>query len=189
MLNHARQIELKASLRQDKLLIDGSIYSMDNKEEIPFAIQNIHSEKDKSSLVFHGSLSPLSNFYDADFTIDQRVFTCSEQFYQYQKAISSGDSVAAMNIMTTKDPVKHIGDTVKPGEKWQPTSHMKRVVSANFENHQGLQEFLVEIGTKKLAEARIDTFWRCGKTLGDDDVLKHKTLKGKNNGELCAHCI
>ena len=67
-------------------------------------------------------------------------------------------------MRTTKDP-----------------EHMKRALSAKFENHDDLQEFLVDTGTKKLAEASRDTFWGCRKTLRDDDVLKPKTWKGKNN--------
>ena len=46
----------------------------------------------------------LSNWHKANFTVDGCLFTSTEQYYMYQKAIHFGDHVTAKKILMTSNP-------------------------------------------------------------------------------------
>ena len=179
----AKQHKLKASLNEDKLIIDGIKYTVETIHDVPFDISSLNQKESDSTLVFHGRFSPFSNFYPAEFSVDGKKFTCSEQYYQYQKARTANDTKSAMGIMTTKDPLKmkRIGDDITPAQaKWQPSNHMKTGVMAKFSQNEKLLEVLKETRGKSLAEASYDKHWGCGIPLKDPAVLRG-AWKGKNN--------
>ena len=49
--------------------------------------------------MFAGELSPYSNFHHSPFTINGQSFHSSEQWVQYQKALTLGDSYTANQIL------------------------------------------------------------------------------------------
>ena len=56
----------------DTLILRGISYTTEKLEELPEELQgpNISCVKDRNTIGFFGELNPLSNFYQAPFTLD-----------------------------------------------------------------------------------------------------------------------
>ena len=91
----------KCKIQGDKLIVDGVKYSMDNIGELPTEIAafKVAKKSNDSHTVFHGELSPYSNFHPGKFTLDDLVFPTAEHYIQYQKALLFGDSITANSIL------------------------------------------------------------------------------------------
>ena len=74
---------------------------MDNIGELPTEIAafKMTEKSNDSHTIFHGELSPYSNFHPGKFTLDDLVFPTAEHYIQYQKALLFGDSVTANSIL------------------------------------------------------------------------------------------
>ena len=59
-----------------------------------------------SHLVFSGDLSPYSNLHRSPFTLNGQIFHSAEQWIQYQKALTFGDSFTANQILQTGTPME-----------------------------------------------------------------------------------
>ena len=60
---------------------------MENIGELPTEIAAFKAaeKSNDSHIVFHGELSPYSNFHPCKFTLDNIVFPTAEHYIQYQK--------------------------------------------------------------------------------------------------------
>ena len=178
----AKQHKMKASLNQDKLYIDGKLFNVTNINDVPFDISCLNQKEDDATLAFHGRFSPFSNFYPAEFKIDGSTYSCSEQFYQHEKALAAKDIKCAVSIMMTNDPLKmkRYGDTIIPPKaKWQATKTMAVGLKAKFEQNPDLTTLLLGSEDKKLVEGSYDKYWGCGTPLHDRSFLETE-WKGKN---------
>ena len=83
----------KTRMQGDKLVINGTYFSINDLARLPpkMAAFKVAQKTDSESIVFHGELSPYSNFHHAPFNIDGQEFSTSEHYIQYCKAIYSGD--------------------------------------------------------------------------------------------------
>ena len=65
----------------------------------------------EESIVFHGEMSPYSNFHSAPFRIEGQKFATSEHWIQYSKAMYFGDTYTANAILNCDSPyeVKKLG--------------------------------------------------------------------------------
>ena len=91
----------KCRLTGDKLVINGISYQIEDISKLPPDLAAfISTEKSNDThLVFAGELSPYSNFHPSPFIINGQSFHSSEQWVQYQKALTFGDSYTANQIL------------------------------------------------------------------------------------------
>lgn len=75
---------------------------------------------DRKGLCFQGELCFVSNFYPAPIHYKKIPFYSAEQAFQWDKAVSVGDTDTAQQILDTSDPVKakHLGNQVTPKDAW-----------------------------------------------------------------------
>ena len=91
----------KSRLENDELIINGIGYTLNElgKLQPDLAAYKAVERTDSKTIVFHGELSPWSNFHHAPFTINNQRFMTSEHWIQFQKALLFGDSVMANKIL------------------------------------------------------------------------------------------
>ena len=87
-------------MEDEKLIIDGKTYTIDNLDQLPASLNvvNLTSKSNEECFAFFGELNPLSNFHPANFVLHGRNFTSSEQYIQYRKASYFDDFVIANKI-------------------------------------------------------------------------------------------
>ena len=81
------QYKEKCKLTQDRLIIDGTTYRVEDILKLPDDLAAFKSaEKNNDThLVFTGDLSPYSNLHVSPFKINGQEFNSTEQWIQYQK--------------------------------------------------------------------------------------------------------
>ena len=93
----------KGRLDSDSLLINGTRYTIDDLDRLPpdIAAHKAAEKMNETHIVFSRELSPYSNFHPFSFVIDDQTYHSSEQYIQYQKALTFGDSYVANKILKT----------------------------------------------------------------------------------------
>lgn len=129
----------------------------------------------------------LSNFYQTNFVMDNKIFTCSEQAFMYLKARMLKDERVASQILQLKAyplEYKKLGRKIANYNrfKFQYESNkdklMKKAVLAKFSNTT-LQTQLLQTGQAELIEiSPYDRYWGAG-TNNDRDIINHN-FQGKN---------
>ena len=91
----------KCHLSKDKLIINGVSYQIEDLSKLPsdLAADKAAEKSNETHLVFAGELSPYSNFHPNPFVVNGQHFHSSEQWVQYQKALTFGDSFTANQIL------------------------------------------------------------------------------------------
>ena len=98
--------------------------------------------------MFHGELSPYSNFHPDKFTLEDLVFPTAEHYIQYQKALYFGDSVTANSILksATALDAKRLSYKIENFNKqqWVRDSYeiCERGIRAKFEQNELLMNML-----------------------------------------------
>ena len=82
----------------------GVKYLMDNISNLPqdIAAYKAAERCNDSHIIFHGELSPYSNFHLAKLTIDEVEFPSAEHYIKYQKSLFCRDSVTANQILKSE---------------------------------------------------------------------------------------
>ena len=179
-----------AFLLVDRLILDGTSYSVDNLNTLPPSLrpQEVFTRRTPTHTGFFSRNSPLSNFYPCRFKDkDGIVFSSNEQYYQYHKALNCGDHIAAKSILLSDDPAqcKRLGDGVRIHDKknWhdQSVKIMYEGCHLKFDQNRELWEFLLSTKNTVLVETNPrDTFWGIGLKLNDENMCKPEQWKGKN---------
>lgn len=193
----ARAKGIKASLNGNRLIIDGKQYSNQNIHELnsKLNLQGTSEKVDDKMHLFAGRYSPLSNFHHAIFTIGDEQFSCTEQYYQYRKAIHANDKLQAAKIKTATDPldIKYMGDSLKVNNKiWLSTEAipaMQLGLAAKFDQNKHLAQTLMATGNKRLVEATSDKFWGSGVPVWHSDATDVKSWNGDNRLGTCLEDI
>ena len=183
LLRAAKQhehLKKKCRLEDDKLIIKGKPYTMSNLHELPDEV-NVFSattKEDDSSIAFFGAINPLSNFYEAEFTIDGTTYISSEQYIQAMKATQFKDKVAYNLIMGSRTSLdcKTHGSKVKNYRKEEWDNKAKDIcrpgIHAKFQQNPDLFRILCEkTGKKTIVESANDRVWGTGTTLGNPECL------------------
>ena len=91
----------KCRLTRDKLVINGISYRIEDISKLPPDLAAFKSSEklNETHLVFTGELSPYSNFHPSPIIINGQSFHSSEQWVQYQKALTFRDSYTANQIL------------------------------------------------------------------------------------------
>ena len=100
------QYREKSRLQGEKLIINGTHYGVKDIGGLPpeLAAYKAAQKSDTLLIIFHGELSPFSNFHNATFVIDGEKFPTSEHYIQYQKAMLFGDTYTANAILKAETP-------------------------------------------------------------------------------------
>jgi ribA/ribD-fused uncharacterized protein len=190
----ARAHNMKAYLSGTRLVIDDKSFNINTLHKLPHPItpEDVSEKQIGDYHFFMGRLSPLSNFSPHPIEVDGKIFSQTEQLFQYYKASHAGDHGTARMIMLTDDPAeqKRLGDKVKLDHKDWNLNHarhsMKLALDAKFTQHEHLGKRLKNITAKTIVECnRYDTTWANGLSLQDATLSDVTTWRGKNwLGEL-----
>lgn len=183
--------KMRAVLSYDRLIIDGTVFTVDTIDNLPPSLhpKEIATRRSSTHTGFFGSSSPLSNFYQCNFKDDDGLkYSSSEQFYQYQKAVRHNDHVRAKQILECDDPgrCKSLGGKVFiPDLKvWEDSSKeiMFKGCLTKFTQNSSLKDFLLSTGDTVIIEANPkDQFWSVGLSLQDPNLFKPASWSGSNN--------
>ena len=169
----------KCKLEGDSLIITGTKYTVDTLDKLPedLAPYKAAQKTFHNSLVFHGSLTPLSNFHRSPFTVGRNKFHSMEQYIQYQKACHFNDYKAAKDILNCKSSIdsktlsRNIVNYDKDAWKSVAKEACQPSIVAKFEQNPLLLQFLLATHPRKLAESSYDRIWGTGIPLNDDKAL------------------
>jgi ribA/ribD-fused uncharacterized protein len=191
-MKHAKSLGHTSYLAADKLIIDDKTYTVSNLHTLP---QNLDPAKLATKSVgnvtgFYSKSSPLSNFYEARFEIDNKTFSSTEQYLQFRKAEYAELPDLAGKIRSTMSALecKKMGDSIRlEASKWLPVAKetLARGCLAKFQQNNRAKYFLLATGNTILAEATRDKYWGTGLTLDSDTIGDPKKWPGQNTfGQL-----
>jgi len=183
---------MKAFLSVDRLIIDDVTYTIKTLYKLPRNLQpatlSQRVDGEGKFTGFYSVSSPMSNFHPADFVDNDGIpFHCSEQKYQYDKALRFKDNVAGQRILAASTALEcfKIGQNIMGfnDEQWnkEAKNSMYKACKAKFEQNPILASFLRDTRGTKLVEANPrDTKWSCGLSLKDKDLFNETAWKGLN---------
>ena len=172
----------------DKLTIEGITYTADTLNNIPSQYHPQHTkEVGENIIAFYTKNSPLSNFYQCQFSQEGVVYSSAEQYVAHQKAIVFNDTETADKIITTADPAraKALGRRVKGfnlklwGQRRQDI--MMEALTLKFGQNPELKSKLAATKKKTLVEANpFDKFWGAGLSLHSPKLENQREWPGHN---------
>ena len=82
---------------REKCRLNNNLYQIKDISKLPsdLAVYKVAEKSNDTHLVFVGELSPFLNFHHSPFVINGPRFHSSEQWVQYQKTLTFGDSFTA----------------------------------------------------------------------------------------------
>lgn len=180
----------KVVMQYDKLVVNGSEYSVDNTGDLPFGLnQADKSERylsNSDTTVFFGYKSILSNFHPGSFEENSLKFSTSEHYYQFQKCVRFSDDITGRKILKAATPGQakalsyQIADFNEKDWLTVAKTTMFRACYLKFSQNEHLKEKLMEI-TGDMVEANPkDTFFSCGLHLNNPDVSESSKWTGQN---------
>ena len=177
-----QQYEKSISMKNDKLLFNGELLSVDELQKLPEAIhpRTLSEVRSGDVLIFGGTLSEyheLSNYFKCPVTYKERKFNCSEQAYQYSKATLFNDVASAEAIMRSSSPghQKFIASKVSgfDHDKWKAAREpiMKDILHCKFSQNLNLAKKLCDTGELHIGEAIVkDKYYGTGLSLHHKDA-------------------
>ena len=175
-------------MEDEKLIIDGKTYTVDNLDQLPASLNvvNLTSKSNEECFAFFGELNPLSNFHPANFVLHGRNFTSSEQYIQYRKASYFDDFVTANKITNSSTALecKELARQIKDFNKgqWEKVAkdQCKPGIVCKFKQNSSLMDLLLNLTEHKtIVESTGDRFWVTGVPLHRDDCLNRKMWMGQ----------
>ena len=191
VLKMAKQRDQNSYLSGDKLHYKGQLFSLYELGRLDFDVTSLSMDRRENYIAFYGRFCPLSNFFPVAFVIDGVTYSCSEQFYQEQKAKFALRRDIAEQILLAKDPamMKRLGDQIKITDSaWQESQAvnvMRKGLEVKFSN-PFLKSFLQQTQQKTLIEAnKFDKYWSSRVSAKDPRINNNHSWQGKNTiGEL-----
>ncbi len=148
-------------------------------------VQRRNSDVDKI-MVFYGASCPFSTFYPAKFRDEYGyIFSSSQQYFEYRKAVFAGDDISAHKIRKATSPkqCKQIGDRLRLNHGvWDKlaTDIMYKGCVLKFSQNLNLKQCLLDTEDAVLAEAGYDKLWGIGLGMESPNVTKRGKWKGQN---------
>ena len=176
----------RSKIINDKLIINGKTYQVEDISNLPtdLAAYKAAEKSNETHIIFSGELSPYSNFHHSPFNMNGQRFHCGEQWIQYQKALTFGDSYTANQILQAETPLecKKLGYTINgvDKEKWSNIGYDKCFdgIREKFLQNPPLLSMLKTTSPKILAEATHDRIWGTGIRLHDACALDTEKWAG-----------
>ena len=96
----SKKYRKRCRMDNDLLVIKGKRYGIEDIHTLPKSLkpENVTIKTNSTVFGYFGELNPLSNFYRAEFTQDDKSFHCSEQYIQWKKAELFKDKKAMLRI-------------------------------------------------------------------------------------------
>lgn len=143
----------------------------------------------ESMVLFWGDEDIYSNFHPSPFTVDGKIFHCSEQYFMYCKADYFSDAATADKIMAETAPIncKKLGRQIKNYDEsaWDNVreSFMFDACYNKFLQNPNLKKQLLDTQNRLLVEASpFDKIWGIG--LAEDNVDAENTAKWRGRNLL-----
>jgi ribA/ribD-fused uncharacterized protein len=181
-------------LYSHKLQVETDSYQLGDLHMLPEDLQKAVGTTSQGNITaFFGMNCPFSNFYPSPFVVNDRRFSCNEQFYYYSKACHAKYYNAQVEIMAHDDPaqIKRIGKRIGDGDSGSSQSNeasnaMHTGLLAKFEQNPYLRRVLLSTGENILVEANPhDTIWGIGLDAKNPKVFVKNDWQGKNQlGDL-----
>lgn len=161
-------------------------------EKDPLTMETIHeAEHRKEDFVFFYAPEDengyLSNWYPSYFILEDEVFTSTEQYLMFYKAMLFGDDKTKREILLTDDlaTIKKLGRQVSNYEDkiWNVCRQlvMEEGLRAKFSQNEELRRKLLETGEATLAEcAPRDLVWGIGISRDDEARFDRSSWRGEN---------
>ncbi|WP_344310183.1 NADAR family protein [Fodinicola feengrottensis] len=131
--------------------------------------------------------SCLSQWWEADFTVDGVTYRSAEHFMMASKAMLFDDSAAADRILAASHPndAKKLGREVRGFDEDTWNKHRFDIVvranAAKFGQHPDLSGFLLSTEKRLIVEASpVDRVWGIGLTAQDERAQRPSTWRGLN---------
>ena len=184
------QYREKCKMVNDRFIIHGTSYSIEDIANLPpnLPAYKAAEKSNDTHIVFAGDLSPYSNLHKSPFIINGQQFHSSEQWIQYQKALTFGDSYTANLILQSESLMECKCLSYKingvNNEKWGNEGYEVCYdgIRERFSQNQPLLSLLKTTTPKILAEATTDCLRGTGIVLCDTCVLD--TNKWSSNAWL-----
>ena len=180
----------KSKLVDDKLIINGSAYTVHNLHQLPtdLAPYKATQKVNDSVIGFSGELSPWSNLHKSPFEINGIKFTTAEHWIQYTKSNLFGDTLTSNQILNSENAMeaKRLGYNIHGYDPkiWHEKGYHLCLpgIKAKFIQNPPLLKMLKTTSPKLLVESTIDRTWGTGVPLRDNNALNRD--KWHNTGWL-----
>ena len=156
-LQERTKTEKKSRMEDEKLIIDGKTYTVDNLDQLPASLNvvNLTSKSNEEYFAFFRELNPLSNFHPANFVLHGHNFTSTEQYIQYRKASYFDDFVTANKITNTsalkcKELARQIKDFNKSQWETVAKNQCKPDIECKFIQNPSLMDLLLNLTEDKI---------------------------------------
>lgn len=165
---YAEEHGYKSKVSGNKLIVNGETYLPHELDLLPNDIlpERVKTRRRGNGIAFQGETAYFSNFYPCQVVFEGLKFNCSEQAYQYTKAIAVNKEGSAHKIKMLSDPqeIKHKGDKLPttPGWEAQKLSVMENIVYHKFMQNAVLKNKLCDTMDLPLYESTTNLFWGCG---------------------------
>ena len=136
-------------------------------------------------ICFYGRRPVYGNFFIMPFQCGGRRFNCSEQYFQYKKAMFFQDQKTANKIMKTSSPgqQKKLGRRVRGynESKWSEVRSevMLHGLIQKFSQNPEAKKSLLATGDARLAECK-DKIWGNGLALNNPNAANPRKWRGTN---------
>lgn len=176
----------EAKVSGNKLVIEGKVYHENELSTLPdnIKLENVKTRPIGNGIGFQSRHSYLSNFYACQIRINGKLFTSSEQAYQYQKAVICERDDTALSIKANNDPeeVKKLGDNAETCPEWESKKRavMKCVVAHKFKQNPKLRAKLEGTRGMDLLECTTNRYWGTGRKLDSPLWNESNNFEGKN---------
>ena len=183
----------RASLQADTLIVNNKRYTVESMKELPneLHLEKVSTPTKNGITAFFSKDSPFSNHHPSPMKIENRQYTCNEQYYMERKALTFGDTDTAAKIMATSDPghQKALGSNITNFKPliWREMKleTMSIGLRAKFEQNPALKQTLLDTNTNTLIEASPgDRFWGAGMGIYHPQLWQRNSLWGKAQNHL-----
>lgn len=182
----------KANLFEDQLIVNGKVYTRETLHKLPTEIstERLFTRHNNKKTAFFSKHSPLSNYYKSKMTVYSNTYSCSEQHYTQQKALTFSDYATANKIMKETNPatMKKLGKNVKNYDhktwKDKKVEVMRIGLQSKFRDPK-LSTFLLNTGEDTLMEASPnDKFWGVGLSMDNPRIWNTNNWWGRAENKM-----
>lgn len=136
-------------------------------------------------LVFDDKLNPLSIGYQCNIELEGNQFSSVDHAMQFVRAMAFQDQSAMKQIasVATAKQAKAVMVNRFNNNIWRKYEYraMQTVIGAKVKQNSAVRSHLKMTGTKKLVYAsKHDTYFGCGLTMTDDNILYPQFWSGQN---------
>ena len=151
--------------------------------------QSIHQVETDDVTLFFTKSSPLSNFHQSEFHVNEQRFNCVEQYIMFNKALLFEEKEIAQDILHLDDPklqklnAKDANLKKFDSDIWKEKAGeiLKTALMAKFQQNSNLQDELLHTGETILADASpTDKFFGIGLSINNPKAVNKSCWRDDN---------